>query len=212
MGEINFTMKTKYKYVTLLLIGCVFFQLCLPFKVNAQTPRYYYRIRIFHFKTRAQEERLDKYFKGALLPALHRAHIPKVGVFKPVEQDTADKKIYVLIPFSTKSEFENTRNIVSNDKQYLVDGKDYVDAEYNDAPYSRIEIIELRAFEKWPAPTVPQLSASKHDRVYELRSYESSTEKYNVNKVKMFNDGGETALFNRLNFNAVFYAEVTAGS
>ena len=205
-------MKTKYIPKALLLIGCAFSLISLSFTVNAQTASYYYRIRIFHFKTAAQEDRLDKYFKDALLPALHRAHIPKVGVFKPVEQDTADKKIYVFIPFRTLDEFENTRARVLSDKQYQADGKDFIDAEYNNVPYTRIELIILRAFEKWPAPTMPQLTANKHDRIYELRSYESPTEKYNDNKVKMFNDGGETALFNRLNFNAVFYAEVLSGS
>src|SRR5205085_2266819 len=44
------------------------------------------------------------------------------------------------------------------------------------------------------------------------RSYESATEKLHRNKVNMFNEGGEVALFARLNFNAVFYAAVIAGS
>ncbi len=131
-----------------------------------------------------------------MLPALHRAHIPKVGVFKPVEQDTADRKIYVFIPFRTQDEFDNTRNRVWSDKQYLADGKDFIDAAYNDIPYTRIEVITLRAFPKWPTPTEPKLTAPKSERVYELRSYESASEKLNINKVKMFNDGGETALFN----------------
>jgi len=205
-------MKTKYQRSAFRLIGCLFFLSTLSFTVNAQAPEYYYRIRIFHYKTQAQEDRLDKYFKNALVPALHRAHIPKVGVFKPVAQDTADKKIYVLIPFRTLDEFENTRSRVLNDKQYQADGKDFIDAEYNDAPFTRIEVITLKAFPKWPAPTEPHLTAPKSERVYELRSYESPTEKLNINKVKMFNDGGETVLFNRLKFNAVFYAEVLSGS
>lgn len=205
-------MKITNKLRLLPAACCVLFLLCMSVTSRAQNGEYYYRIRIFHYKTQAQEDRLDKYLQNALLPALHRQHIAKVGVFKPVEQDTADRKIYVLIPFKTLDEFENTRGRVQNDKKYLEDGKDYVDAEYNDAPYTRIEVITLRAFPKWPAPTEPKLTAPKSERVYELRSYESPTEALNVNKVKMFNDGGETALFNRLNFNAVFYAEVLSGS
>ncbi len=51
------------------------------------------------------------------------------------------------------------------------------------------------------------------DRAYELRSYESPTEKLYWNKVEMFNKGDEIGLFKRLNFNAmVFYGEVVAGS
>jgi hypothetical protein len=47
--------------------------------------------------------------------------------------------------------------------------------------------------------------------VYELRSYESASEKKYWKKVEMFNEGGEIDLFSRLNFNAVFYAEVISG-
>ena len=54
--------------------------------------------------------------------------------------------------------------------------------------------------------------AAKNERVYELRSYESATEKIFQNKVHMFNEGDEIGLFKRLNFNAIFYAEVVAGS
>jgi len=70
----------------------------------------------------------------------------------------------------------------------------------------------LHAFEKMPHPALPQLSAPKAERVYELRSYESPTEQYHISKVQMFNAGGEVSLFKRLNFNAVFYADVLAGS
>ena len=98
------------------------------------------------------------------------------------------------------------------DQQYLSDGKDFIDAKHNDAPYTRLETIILSAFPKMLSPAVPDLTANKTDRVYELRSYESPTEKYNVNKVKMFNDGDEVALFKRLGFKAAFYSEVIAGS
>src|SRR5215217_5987049 len=63
-----------------------------------------------------------------------------------------------------------------------------------------------------PAMAVPQLSSAKAQRIYELRSYEGPTEKLYLNKVQMFNQGGEVPLFKRLNFNAVFYASVLAGS
>jgi NIPSNAP protein len=189
---------------------CSLFLLLSVQDVKAQ--QYFYRIRIFHYKTQAQETRLDNYLKNALLPALHRQHIPKVGVFKQVEQDTADRKLYLFIPYKNEDELLNTHGRVWSDKQFLEAGKDYIDAEYNDLLYTRVEVIELRAFPTWPAPTEPQLSAPKSERVYELRSYESPSEKLNINKVKMFNDGGETVLFKRLNFNAVFYGEVLTGS
>jgi hypothetical protein len=185
--------------------------LALGFTVKAAPARYYYQIKIYHIKTKAQEDRLDSYLKNAYLPALHRANVSKVGVFKS-DQDTSGKRVYVFVPYTTWDKLENTDSKLLSDQQYLADGKEYIEAPYNDLTYVRMETIVLKAFPKWPGPTVPQLSANKPDRVYELRSYESPTESYNVNKLKMFNDGGETTLFNRLNFNAVFYAEVLAGS
>ena len=75
-----------------------------------------------------------------------------------------------------------------------------------------MENIVLHAFELAPKMNVPNLTSPKSDHVYELRSYESGTEKLYRNKVQMFNQGGEVKLFDRLKFNAVFYAEVIAGS
>ena len=49
-------------------------------------------------------------------------------------------------------------------------------------------------------------------RVYEYRSYESPTEDMHLRKVHMFNEGGEVTLFANLNFNAIFYSKVIAGS
>lgn len=173
---------------------------------------YYYQLKIYHLKTKAQEERLDNYLQKAYLPALHQTGIKPVGVFKPVTQDTADQKIYVLIPFSSIKKLLTIDQVLNKNQQYLTDGKDYLDANYKDAPFTRVENIILSAFPKMPSPSVPQLTSAKPERVYELRSYESPTEKYNINKVKMFNDGNEVALFKRLGFNAAFYAEVIAGS
>ena len=68
------------------------------------------------------------------------------------------------------------------------------------------------AFPMAPKLTLPKLTAPKNERVYEFRSYESATEKLHRNKVQMFNEGGEVALFSRLNFNPIFYASVIAGS
>lgn len=181
------------------------------FLANGQE-KYYYQLKIYHLKTQAQEDRLDNYLQNAYLPALHKMGVKNIGVFKPVEGDTSGKRVYVLTPFHSWFQLENTDQKLTDDQEYASAGKDYIDAAYNDADYTRFESIILKAFPKMPAPAVPGLTSGKTGRVYELRSYESPTEKYNINKVHMFNDGNEVALFKRLNFNAVFYAEVIAGS
>jgi NIPSNAP len=177
-----------------------------------EPPICYYQLKIYHYKTKSQEDRLDNYLKNAYMPADMRAGGWEVGVFKTLEQDTADKRIYVLSTFRRYGILQKLDKRLMKDKQYLTDAKDFLDAPYNDAPYTRFETIILRAFPRWPISARPQLTANNIDRIYELRSYESPTEKYHVSKVKMFNRGGETLLFSRLRFNAVFYADVLIGS
>lgn len=175
----------------------------------------FYQIKIYHLKTDSQEKMLDDYLQKAYLPALHRTGIAKVGVFKPLVGDqttVAEKLIYVFIPLKTFNGILDLDKKLVKDQQYLTDGKAYLDAVYNEAPYERLESIILKAFEDAPNFMLPNLKSPMKDRVYELRSYESPTEKYYQNKVQMFNKGDEIGLFKRLNFNAVFYAEVISGS
>lgn len=184
--------------------------LCSGVYARATTP-YYYQIKVYHFKTKAQEDRLDAYLQNAYLPAMHKAGIKSVGVFKPMKQDSLDKKLYVFVPYKTWDALERTDQMITKDQNYLSAGKDYLDAPYNDPAYSRIETMVLKAFADSPEPMIPNLTAKKTDRVYEMRSYESATEKYHASKVKMFNAGDEIGIFKSLNFNAVFYAQVIAG-
>jgi hypothetical protein len=101
---------------------------------------------------------------------------------------------------------------LAEDKVYQSSGAEYINAVYDSPPYTRMEIILLQAFPLAPQMQLPALKGDRKERVYELRSYESYTEKIFKNKVQMFNEGGEIDLFKRLNFNAVFYSEVIAGS
>lgn len=173
----------------------------------------FYEIRIYNLENAEQEKRIDDYLKNALLPALHRNKIKKIGVFKPIGNDTAiNKRVYLLIPFKSVKQFTELQNVLKKDKAYNIDGKVYIEAAYNQPPYKRIESTLLRAFSSAPVLQVPVLNGEKSQRIYELRSYESPTEKLYLNKVHMFNEGGETAIFKQLGFNPVFYGEVILGN
>lgn len=189
------------------------FVLLIVCSATAAPSREYYELRTYRFKTIEQQERVEAYLQKALLPALHRIGIKKVGVFKPIETDTSyNKKLIVLIPFRSLDEFEQLSNKLLKDKQYLADGAAYIDAPYDNPPYARIETTVLKAFSEMPESAVPDLKNPVTERIYELRSYEGHTEKIYRNKVDMFNAGDEVGLFKRLGFNAVFYGEVIAGS
>jgi hypothetical protein len=198
------------------ILFCIFIAL-MPAVLNAAVKLDFYQLKIYHLKTDEQEQKVDQFLEKAYLPALHRAGISSVGVFKPIvsaDKSAAgnEKLIYVFIPFSSRDHFFNLEAKLQKDQKYLQDGADYLDATYTEPPYERMETILLNAFEKSPRFMVPQLNSPKKDRVYEFRSYEGHTEKISANKIQMFNKGDEIGLFKRLGFNAVFYGEVVAGS
>lgn len=178
--------------------------------------RDFYQLKIYHLKNKTQESSLDVFLQNAYLPALHRAGINKIGVFKLIIEagavEPTEQLVYVFIPFTSEKEFFKLESKLAADKKYAADGKAYLDAPYDNVPYTRIESILLSAFTGQPNFAMPALTSPKSERIYELRSYESYTEKLYKNKVEMFNKGDEVGLFKRLGFNAVFYGEVISGA
>lgn len=176
--------------------------------------REFYQIKVYTVNGKEQEMRIENYLKDAYIPALHRMGIKTIGVFKPVAADTASfgKLIYVLTPIKNMEQILVITKKLNEDPTYMSAGKDYIDAEFKNPPYSRFETIILQAFPDAPVLNAPKLNGPKSERIYELRSYEGHTEKIHQNKVKMFNEGGEVKLFSRLGFNAVFYGQVVSGS
>ena len=71
----------------------------------------------------------------------------------------------------------------------------FLNAPHDAPPYVRMETILLKAFKEMPVLQASKVEGERLDRVYELRSYESPTEALFINKVHMFNEGGEVALF-----------------
>lgn len=172
----------------------------------------FFELRTYYYSRTEQETGLDNYLQYALVPALHRQGISKVGVFKAMANDTAAvKRIVVFIPHRKMKNFFALGQKLQKDKVYLSAGAGYIDAEYKTPLYNRMETVLLHPFSYMRASRKPALKAPLSERVYEMRSYESHTEKIHVNKVHMFNEGGEVALFDRLGFNALFYGSVVAG-
>jgi hypothetical protein len=196
-------------FTTLLLLMSV------VFKGFGSVPakQEYFELKIYHVSQKSQEDRVDTYLRDAYLPALHRAGISKVGVFKPIETDTAfGKLIYVFVPFKTIDQFVQLAEMIGKDNVYAEAGKSFLDAPYNDPPFKRYESILLKAFMNMPQFVAPKYLTPAAERIYELRSYESATDTKAENKREMFNQGGEIALFETLKFNAAFYGEVLVGS
>jgi len=197
------------RILMLVLFSVPVYALAVPSKKTGE----FYQITVYHFANSEQQNSIEQYLKAAYLPALHRQKIKDIGVFTVIANDTAtDKRLYVIIPIRSLEQVNEMSASLAKDNEYQANGKAYLDATYKTPPYTRMEKILLKAFPLAPFLNLPKLTGPRSERVYELRSYESPTEKIHENKVQMFNEGGEIDLFKQLNFNAVFYASVIAGS
>lgn len=191
--------------VLLLLMACASTN-------NAQrtnrTDREYIELRVYHAADVAQLNAINQYLERVFIPALEQKGFERLGVFAAIDNDTAtDKRMVVLVPFASLVQLQQIFDLTTK-----ASGDSAAPhAAYNHPPYTRFETILLQAFAGMPAVKASGVQSDKANRVYELRSYESATEALHQNKVRMFNSG-ETDLFQRLGFNAVFYGQVLAGS
>ena len=171
-----------------------------------------YEIRVYHLKSAEQVNATDLYLKDAYMPALHRMGLKNIGVFKPISNDTsALKQIYLIVPYNSLDVWKRIKTTLNTEETYINNAKNFTDADTASLPYIRVESILLDAF-PYQTRLIPTSLKLNPDAIYELRSYESPTEHLHKAKVDMFNEGREIALFNRLDFQAIFYGDVLSGS
>lgn len=199
----------------ILLAGSILMVLtfCVSLKATA-IPREYYLLQIYHCSTQKQIDHIDVFMKSTYLPYLHEAGISKVGVFAPIDNDTAtDKKLFVWIPLKSIDELENLDQKIEKIDPMGFESIIHLEGTDGGLPYTRVENILSKAFKGQPQfeKKTSLKKENPDDRIFEYRSYESATENLHLRKVHMFNEGKEIGLFARLNFNAIFYAKVIAG-
>jgi hypothetical protein len=136
-----------------------------------------------------------------------------VGVFAPIANDTAvDKRLFVWMPLKSINEIDELDQQIEKLDPMGEEALIHLENADSSLPYNRIEKILTHAFKNHPQYATKSNLTKTSSRVFEYRSYESPTENMHLRKVHMFNEGGEVNLFARLNFNAVFYSKVIAGS
>ena len=170
-------------------------------------------LKTYTFDNESQSQLTDEYLENAYMPALKRQNITYIGVFKNyLNEKDSIMKTYVLFSISDLTSISKIDRALLEDEKHLAMGKTYLQASHLEPAFKRVEVTIMQSFSEMPnlKPTI--LKGPRSERIYELRSYESSSELKYFNKVDMFNAGGEVALFEKLGFNAVFYAEVIAGA
>ena len=129
----------------------IVFSICAIAKPVSNNPREYYLIQVYHCTSQKQISNIDAFMKSIYLPHLHSVGISKIGVFEPVENDTAaDKRLMVWIPLKSINEIDKLDNII--EQLDPMGNNPLIHLENGDSslPYSRIETTIAKAFKNQP--------------------------------------------------------------
>jgi hypothetical protein len=172
--------------------------------------REYYELRRYSLQRGAQPKLADAFLQEALIPALNRLAIAPVGVFS-ADIGPESPSLYVLMPSPSVETLVTAAFRLEQDAEYLKAGAAFLNTAAKEPAYARVESSLMVAFEGWPKLTLPPATAEHRARVFELRTYESSTDQDHKRKVEMFNSG-EFDVFQRAGFWQVFYGDTLVGS
>jgi len=176
---------------------------------DQSTPEYY-ELRQYHLRRGPQVKLTDDFLREAAVPAWKRLGIGPVGVFNTtIGCDTPT--VYVLIPHLSLESVATTAPRLLADPEYQRAGSTFLNVPSTDPAYVRMESALMLAFKRFPTLEVPPGAAENRPRIFELRTYESHSEKANLKKVDMFNNG-EIDIFRRTGLRPVFFGRTLIGS
>ena len=167
----------------------------------------FYELQVYSLKNTQQQKLVEDYLQQAAIPALNRLGSKHIGVFTELKPETAQTKIFVLLPYADLNAFQKVHDNLMKDETYTQAGAAYLQAPLAEPAYERIESSLLQAFSTAPKIMLP----AKKQRFFELRRYESGSEVFGKRKIQMFNEGNETKIFKDLGFRPVFFAETLIG-
>lgn len=177
--------------------------------LKAGNDRQYYELRKYLLRRDAQAQVTTKYLSDALIPALNRLGIGPVGAFS-VDIGPETPTVYLLLP-STEIETLVAAGLhLREDAAFLAAAEPFWSAPDTSPAFERVESTLLIAFEKWPQLVAPPPTATKGKRVFQMRSYESASDRDHVRKVEMF-QSGEFEAFERAGFWRVFFGDALIG-
>lgn len=170
----------------------------------------YYELRIYRTPDAAKRQAVSDYVEQALLPALTRQDIDRVGVFTRTDDDT-DFALYMLIPYKTLGAFSELNGKLAADTAYAEAARKYFAVPMDKPLYTRIDSKFMKAFAGMPVIEQPEYSLNKQPRLFELRTYESHNADKARLKVEMFNEG-EIDIMRDVKLAPLFYGETLIGS
>lgn len=173
--------------------------------------REFYELRSYHLLPGSKQQLLNNYFRDAAIPAMRRLGLGPVGAFSVTYGPNAPT-LYILITHPTLDSVATLRQRLWRDAEYVKAGAPFLNVAQSDAAFVRVESSLLHAFEQMPKLEVPAGAATRKPRIFELRRYESHSDKAAIRKIEMFNKGGEIPIFRRTGLTPVFFAESVVGA
>lgn len=171
----------------------------------------HYMWRQYILRTGTQPRRLAEFLQQAAIPALNRLGHSPIGVFEVVA-GVPSPTAFVLIPSPSLDDLARLDVRLQGDSEFVRAGAAYIDAPATDPAYVRQEVSLLTAFTKVPRIEVPGATAAKGPRLFELRTYESASERAHLAKVRMFDELGEVEIFRKVGLTPVFFGRTVAGT
>jgi len=180
---------------------------------GAQTPasreRQYYLLRRYFLQTGPQTKLAEDYFRGALIPALTRIGLGPIGAFR-VDVGPETPTFYLLIPGPTVEAVAAVDLRLAKDAEFLKAAEPFWSAPATSPAFVRMESALMAAFEGWPKVTPPEAASTKSKRIFQLRIYESPSDRDHLRKVEMFHSG-EFDIFLKAGFHPVFFGDTIVG-
>lgn len=174
------------------------------------TPRQYIELRRYHLLAGPKQRAFSAFIGDVAIPAMNRAGVGRVGAFTVVYGENAPSLLLVLT-HQTLESVASLRDRLASDAVYARVGATVLDAPLSDPAFVRVESTLLRAFEAMPVLEPSAGAGTAAPRIFELRTYESHSDRAALNKLAMFN-AGEVPIFRRTGLTPVFFGETIVGA
>jgi NIPSNAP len=179
-------------------------------ELSQSASRQYYELRRYHLLPGTKQRAFIDFIGSVAIPAMNRAGVSRVGAFTVVYGENAPS-LLLLLAHQTLDTVVSLRDRLATDAVYARAGAAILEAPMSDPAFVRVESTLLRAFDAMPTlePSAGAGTATPH--IFELRTYESHSDRAALNKLKMFN-AGEVPIFRRAGLTPVFFGETVLGA
>ena len=181
-----------------------------PLALAQSAPRQYIELRRYHLLPGTKQSSFIAFVGDVAIPAMNRAGVARVGAFTVVYGENAPSLLLVLT-HQTLDSVVSLRERLATDEVYARAGAAILDVPMSDPAFVRFESSLLRAIDSMPMLEPSAGAATPTQRIFELRTYESHSDRAALNKLQMFN-AGEVPIFRRTGLTPVFFGETLVGT